>query len=192
MNEYSWPSPYVDVEISPEIIHAVGAVIVSWNFFEISMVHFAAKLLRLDNRIALKIVGPLGNRSRQQTIQSWLSEAETTEVIKDSINHAIKLFDRNLTNRNLIAHGEIAAEKNPFFSSTKYYPEIKEVRSDDFTFLGRVLSEIQQAEIYLSNLDDHIFGRQEPLPEKPPLPVLLAENLPSEIYKKHPPLSSLV
>jgi hypothetical protein len=194
---YCWPHPVVGAELPEEIPHAVGVIVINWNWCEYMLEHFISEYLGAPAPIEALLVAPMGNRGRAELLAALVHHRETDEGIADTMHHFLKCFDINRENRNLLAHSLCVMEHLDTdwiaFTSEKLHGPILRERLVPISavFLMQVCEDTRALFEYAIEIDDCLrLWPQQPLPEKPPLPDKLTVLHPAQPRGKPRPRSS--
>lgn len=194
MPEYPWPESFASPHISKETCHALGLLVVAWNWCERIHKFVTSHYLRQEG--ANLVVDHLPNNTRAAILADLVAATEPRADLRQAVEHYQACYAICLDNRNILVHSLGAAfdfdrtQPGAFASMAKrigqdhrFYP------ADPFTVL-RVAQECESVFVYGSALFRVAEGRQQSLPRKPPKPRKLAAIPPIQTGESPPRGSS--
>ena len=194
MDRYPWPESFASPHISKETCHALGLLVVAWNWCE--RIHKFLTGVYLRHPYAEVVVANLPSNTRAGILADLVAATEKRDDLREAIEHYQACYAICLENRNTLVHGlgapidfdranpaSFASMAKRLGHSHRFYP------ADPMTVL-RVSQECDHLFIYGSALFRVVEGRQQPLPRKLPKPRKLTEVPPIQTGESPPPGSS--
>lgn len=200
MEGYSWPYPLEEApypkktqRLSNELVHAVGAIVIGWNYCEAEHLELTREVCGLgltsdfNGRISSRIIKPMSNRQRSDLLRGALSEVDLPPEANASIDAFQSHFDICLQNRNLIVHSNYVEEFGRVeIYSSKSHPNIQyRYLPDDAEFWETTISEFKRLYAFGADLTNEPFdqriARQAQWPDIPPKPRDLNQMFPPDV-----------
>lgn len=197
MKDYPWPEPCVP-HASKELAHAIGVININWNWCEFLLEHILGTYIGTQQRVADRLISPLGARTRCDILTGLVKELETDDARAKCVLHFIACFDICRENRNLLTHGLCVDEypdlDGPALVSHKAAIDIFDRAAPvSVDLLLTTINETRTLfEFGFGIIDAGYLGaddQPEPLPKKPPLPRKLTKLLPAQIIERLQPES---
>lgn len=179
-----WPQTIARSEIAPEVCHALGVLVINWNWCEWAQAVLLASYMH--DPMAIEIVRPIPNATRAHLLSDLAAERETDPAMREAIDHFQKGFSLCLENRNLLVHSTAAPKMFLKGEPMSFHSQGKRIRSAiavieaDPALLARVAAEIESFFSYGMDIWRRLAqGEGAPSRDRPPLPRKLAEAPPS-------------
>ena len=169
--------------VTPEKLHALGYLTLSWNTCEYCSHATLAATLNISYPISRILSHDLGNVRIWAKIVQAAKMKNLPEAVQEELAYASKCYDRCRNNRNSFVHaglGGSGGEDGSILNliRTKGHALRGEPLQDDLCTLRRVGEEIESITRYVSGLclwielclNRQRNGKRRTLPDRPPLP----------------------